>query len=145
MPTIPPLGPNILKTPSGVVPSLMELPSSAMVPGIAKDTNGKRVGVYGSSESNVGVWGESKSGKAGYFDGDVDINKNMTVHGDVDVNKNMAVQGNAHVTGNISAGGDIVLSNADCAEDFDLAVNVDPGTVMVLNDEGSLEPSRHPV
>ena len=39
---------------------------------------------------------------------------------------------------------DIVLSNADCAEDFDVlqSENTEPGTVMVPSDEGVLHPSR---
>lgn len=39
--------------------------------------------------------------------------------------------------------GDIVLSNADCAEDFDVGSpeSVEPGTVMVLDQEGVLRPS----
>lgn len=107
-------------------PAILRMPEKAMVPGIAKDSNGKRVGVFGSSENNVGVWGKSTSGDAGRFEGNVDV------------------QGNMRVTGNITTGGDIVLSNADCAEDFDIASDVDAGTVMVLNDEGALVPSNHP-
>lgn len=40
--------------------------------------------------------------------------------------------------------GDISLSNADCAEDFDIEdeENVEPGSVMVLNDAGNLQLSR---
>ena len=40
--------------------------------------------------------------------------------------------------------GDIRLTNADCAEDFDIADAhlVDPGTVMVFRDDGVLEPSE---
>ncbi len=59
-------------------------------------------------------------------------------------NKNAAVfEGNLVVTGNIDItglGSDIRLTNADCAEDFDVcgANNVEPGTVMVLGDEGAL-------
>jgi hypothetical protein len=39
--------------------------------------------------------------------------------------------------------GDIVVQNADCAEDFDVAEaeHVEPGTVMVLDDAGTLRPS----
>jgi hypothetical protein len=42
------------------------------------------------------------------------------------------------------AHGDIVLQNADCAEEFDIAAaeNVEPGTVMVLDQEGKLQQSR---
>jgi len=38
--------------------------------------------------------------------------------------------------------GDITLTNADVAEDFDVAVDVSRGTVMVLGDNGALEPSH---
>jgi hypothetical protein len=39
--------------------------------------------------------------------------------------------------------GDIILANADCAEEFDVlsAEAVEPGTVMVLDDAGGLRPS----
>ena len=42
--------------------------------------------------------------------------------------------------------GDIVLSNGDAAEQFDIEESVDarPGTLMVLNSDGKLEPSRIP-
>jgi hypothetical protein len=40
------------------------------------------------------------------------------------------------------ATGDIMIANADIAEEFDLAVEkVEPGTVMVLNEEGRVAPS----
>src|SRR6266567_6960366 len=42
-------------------------------------------------------------------------------------------------TGTIRTDGDIILSNADCAEDFEIAVSeADPGTVMVIDSEGAL-------
>ena len=44
-----------------------------------------------------------------------------------------------------AAAGDIMLSNADCAEEFDLAEpDVEPGTLMVLADDGRLVPSSKP-
>ena len=52
-------------------------------------------------------------------------------------------QAELHVNGNIIATGDIVLQNADCAEEFtvkDLEM-IEPGTVMVLDEEDSLRPS----
>jgi hypothetical protein len=85
------------------------------------------MGVYGKTASTVGgagVMGEStgtgagvygKGGRvAGYFEGDVEVT------------------------------GDIRLTNADCAEDFDIGVDefVTPGTVMVLGDDGALFPSQ---
>jgi hypothetical protein len=81
------------------------------------------VGVTGESTSNDGVFGTSQSGigvhgkgghLAGFFEGDVEVT------------------------------GDLRLLNADCAEDFDVSgtVSVQPGTVMVLNDEGALSESE---
>ncbi len=81
-------------------------------------------GVLGESTTGAGVEGRSQSGigivgrggrLAGFFDGDVEVT------------------------------GDIRLTNADCAEDFEIAVAemVEPGTVMVLSDEGGLQPSAH--
>lgn len=106
------------------------------------------VGVWGTSESNEGVHAETKSlttaaiaaynlnpegtgaaifakkegqqGHAGFFDGNVWISRKLTV------------------------GDDIVLANADCAEDFDIAglEKVEPGTVMVIDQEGALRQSE---
>jgi hypothetical protein len=74
-------------------------------------------GVSGYSKDGVGVWGAGKT--AGEFDGDV------------------------HVTGLLTVDNDVVLSGADCAEEFDLAVaaGVEPGTVMAVDDAGRLRPS----
>lgn len=54
-------------------------------------------------------------------------------------------QAKLQVEGNIMVSGDIILQNADCAEEFDLASAeaVEPGTVMVLNEEGRLAQSAH--
>ncbi|MBE2198742.1 MAG: hypothetical protein IAE79_09040 [Anaerolinea sp.] len=40
--------------------------------------------------------------------------------------------------------GDILLHNADCAEEFDVVneAEIEPGTVMVLDDDGRLHPNR---
>jgi hypothetical protein len=48
--------------------------------------------------------------------------------------------------GDLEVTGDIRLANADCAEDFDVfgAVKVEPGTVMVLGNEGALSESYQP-
>jgi len=71
------------------------------------------VGVIGESANNIGVLG--KGGKlAARFEGDVEVT------------------------------GDIRLANADCAEDFDIANAdlVEPGTVMVLGENGLLQASE---
>ncbi len=78
------------------------------------DNPWKGYGVAGTSDKGIGIYG--KGGKlAGRFEGDVEVT------------------------------GDIRLMNQDCAEDFDISIDhsvVDPGTVMVLNHEGQLEPSQ---
>ena len=70
-------------------------------------------GVFAVSDNGIGI--HAKGGKlAGRFEGDVEVT------------------------------GDIRLANADCAEDFDIADgdSVEPGTVMVLGDEGALHQSQ---
>ncbi len=91
------------------------------VVGISTEGNG----VWGQTDgAGVGVLGSSKGGigvygkggrLAGFFEGDVEVT------------------------------GDIRLTNADCAEDFDVAglEKVAPGTVMVLGPEGTLSASQH--
>ena len=51
--------------------------------------------------------------------------------------------GKVWVGGELAVGGDILLANADCAEDFDVGSvsSATPGTVMVIGDDGLLEPS----
>lgn len=82
--------------------------------GVWGQTDGAGIGVLGSSKSGTGIYG--KGGKlAGFFEGDVEVT------------------------------GDLRLSNADCAEDFDVAgtVAMEPGSVMVLGNEGALFESQH--
>jgi hypothetical protein len=73
-------------------------------------------GVTGKSAGGFGVLGISETGQAGHFQGDVVVT------------------------------GDISLPNGnDCAEDFDiLDESVEPGTVMVLGEEGTLHQSCQP-
>ncbi len=95
--------------------------TGAGVRGIA----GNGIGVLGTSVDHTGVLAHSdtgtalhaesgKGGRAGFFDGDVEVT------------------------------GDIRLLNADCAEDFDIvdAETIEAGTVMVLCDEGALQLSQ---
>jgi hypothetical protein len=69
--------------------------------------------VLGDSDAGIGVHGKGGS-LAGFFEGDVEVT------------------------------GDIRLTNADCAEDFDICETeqIEPGTVMVLGEEGKLEKSQ---
>jgi hypothetical protein len=72
----------------------------------------KGFGVVALSQLGWALWAEAGGGNAGYFKGNVEVT------------------------------GDIRLLNADCAEDFDIAndKDIEPGTVMVLGDEGALQP-----
>ena len=88
-------------------------------------------GSYGESNSGTGVWGRAITGRAGYFEGNVEVAGNINVTG----------------AGNITLDtGDVVLTGADCAEDFDVSGDgsVESGTVMVIDEEGSLRASQHP-
>jgi hypothetical protein len=47
--------------------------------------------------------------------------------------------------GNVVVTGDVILTGSDCAEDFDIAdAEVGPGTVMAIDQNGSLRPSNRP-
>jgi hypothetical protein len=96
--------------------------------GVRANTNSPTVAALAAYNNNpegkgAAVYGKKagSQGHAGFFDGDVHVTRKLTV--DVD----------------------IVLSNADCAEDFNIGtdVAVEAGTVMVLGDEGALFPSQH--
>ena len=74
------------------------------------------MGVYGETQSTTGGAGVCGKGKlAGLFQGDVVVT------------------------------GDIQLTNADCAEHFNIGagVTVEPGTVMVVGEDGALFPSQY--
>jgi hypothetical protein len=77
-------------------------------------------GVWGESQNGYGIYGASKTSDAGMF------------------------EGNVSVTGTVTVGGDVVLTGADCAERFDVVEieAAEPGTVMVIADDGALRPSR---
>ncbi len=101
-------------------------------------TSSKWIGVYGETagleNGPAGVWGEHKGAGIG-----VKAVSNTGVglvafsHGTAAI-----FQGDVEVTG------DIRLNNADCAEDFTIGADaaVEPGTVMVLGEDGALFPSQ---
>ena len=87
-------------------------PNMAALAAINLAPTGTGAAIYAKKEGSIG--------HAEFFDGDVHVTRSVTVEGDV------------------------MLHNADCAEDFTIGANlsVEPGTVMVLGDEGVLYPSR---
>jgi hypothetical protein len=90
----------------------------------AISSSGNGLSAFGGGNSGVGIFAQSsaKGGKgtnsiAGFFDGDVVVS------------------------------GDVQLTGADFAEDFDIAAGVeaiDPGAVMVIHDDGALSPCHYP-
>ena len=138
--------------------------------GVAGVNTGGGIGVYGQSQGNNAVQGNSKSardsGVAGFNDGGGigvfgQSTGNDGVQGNsLDVNHS-GVAGFNHAggigvfgtsvgglagkfQGDVEVTGDIRLTNADCAEDFNIGsdVKIEPGTVMVLGEEGTLFPSQ---
>jgi hypothetical protein len=93
------------------------------------------------------------SGIAGNFFGVVKVSGEINVTGSTILSGTlfatfasglaMIVSGDAQFDGNLSVAKDITLTGADCAEEFDLQGigEAEPGTVMVLDDMGTLEPS----
>jgi len=103
---------------------------------------GPQYGVHGKSGAGSAVYGEQTEGGDGVTGrsatgtGVAGVSSRGTgVYGrcDSDFGKAALFEGNVEVTG------DICLKNADCAEDFDVADEiVEPGSVMVVQDDGSL-------
>lgn len=100
-------------------------------------------GVYGQSDSGNAIAGTSQKGNAAVFVGVNGVyakgSQNAAIfEGHVQHN------GNVTTTGTHIVGGDIVLTNAaDCAEEFDVtdAAEIEPGTVMVLDQHGAVRSS----
>lgn len=120
---------QVLTDPEGL--NLPVLPSSAIVIGDAKGGKGNWTGVYAHSERSMALYAASPV-YAGWFDGDVSISGNLTQE-----------SGTANFS-NVTVSGDVVMVNADVAEDFDVlgSDKMDPGTVMVLDSGCALSESQ---
>jgi hypothetical protein len=123
-------------------------------PGVWAESRGQGPGLVGKSVgfgSAPGVWAEGGGGP-GLF---AVSQTNEGVHAESKVATWAAVSATnkgqgpglwasgapaGHFEGDVEVTGDIRLLNADCAEDFDLSGTdkIDPGTVMVIDDEGVL-------
>jgi len=113
---------------------------------------GAGAGVVGKSNSGVGVWAESESYEAVHA-----VTKSTTTAAMAAYQlnegsgsaaffaKHMGNHTAGRFEGDVEVTGDIRLTNADCAEDFNIGTvtSVEPGTVMVLGEEGALFPSQH--
>lgn len=121
-------------------------------PGII-GTSTNWIGVYGetfgSENGPAGVFGDGKEGGLGvkgvaaaeFMAGVAGYNTAMRGPG---IYGNGAPAG--FFEGDVVVTGDIQLPNADCAEDFDIAESetIEPGTVMVFDEQGMLCRSRRP-
>lgn len=150
-------------------------PSSPSNTGRGVQGNGPQAGVGGFSESGFGVIGQSKSNSgvvassengqglsvfsandtgifakgasfAGIFEGAVVINKGPNPKNPAkppsDINGSLVINdGNLFVNK-----GDVILTGADCAEEFDIlgVEQVESGSVMVIDDTGALNVSDTP-
>jgi hypothetical protein len=101
--------------------------TAAGVAGIQLNPAGTGAGVYAESRGN---------GPAGFFKGDVQINGG---------GRALVINGNAVVSGTVIAS-DVILSGADCAEEFDIANEgqLEPGTVVVFDGDGAISQSTEP-
>jgi hypothetical protein len=100
-------------------------------------------GVYGESASNDGVHGVTSSSHAGVSG--TNTGSGAGVYGYSQSGPTGQFRGNVTVTGNVTAN-DVTLVGSDCAEDFDIAgkMRLDPGTVVVFDDEGAVSKSAEP-
>jgi hypothetical protein len=125
--------------------AIEELPKKAqgaISSGVYGFSNGNGVQGESSGKSDSGVWGNNFRGGFG-VSGTSDEPNGIGIYGR---GANLAAKfdGRVEVVGDIDVTGDIRLANADCAEDFDIAglEKVEPGTVMVIESEGTLQPSN---
>jgi hypothetical protein len=110
-------------------------------------------GVYGDAVGNgFGIRGESEKGTAVSGESYGSDDNAIGVHGDGVVGvygtgSRLAAkfEGNVEISGIVNMKGinsDIILTNQDCAEDFDTSADheIEPGSVMVIDNEGRLKP-----
>ncbi|MGE3519931.1 MAG: hypothetical protein AB7J63_13350 [Vicinamibacterales bacterium] len=134
----------VVVPPGGVepvgLPVIERQPESAMV--FANADPPHRCGVYGYSPENIGVYGKSESHNGVWAD-TTNPEKAALRARNLGGGWAGAFEGHVHVTGRLRVDEDILLTNGDCAEDFDVAdpALAEPGTVMVFGCEGRLVPS----
>ncbi len=98
----------------------------------------------GDVGGNLGVLHTLSVSGTAEFAGDFSFQGSGNVGGNLTVLHTLGCPGTCDfVTVNVS--GDVILTNQDCAEDFDIhfGLDVEPGTVMVLDEGGLLQESRH--
>jgi len=96
--------------------------------GVVGFTQGTGNGLVGASTKGFGLFAQGFNAPAAHFEGHVEIN------------------GDIKAVNNITVKTDITLTGADCAEQFDLTEErqLEPGTVVVITQDGSLKESCNP-
>jgi hypothetical protein len=114
-------------------------------PGVLGQSDG--TGVWGNSKTWVGVYGETQSTVGGPAVMGEHHQGGSAVFGLSPTGVGVHGRGGRLAglfEGDVEVTGDIRLTNADCAEDFNIGSDlaVEPGTVMVLGEEGALIPCQ---
>jgi hypothetical protein len=114
------------------------LDSTLRVGGVEIDGIAGRLGLGGK---NPALWAGGNVGMEGNKILGIDSSRNYSI--EIDPLDSTLRVGSVQIDG---IAGDVILQNADCAEDFEVsaAEPVEPGTVMALNDEGQLEQGKQP-
>jgi len=111
-------------------------------PGRGVQGNGPEAGVGGFSTGGTGVLGQTDTGTGvvGFSSSGTGVLAQSP--GGIGLLASGATAG--RFEGNVEVTGDVILTGADCAEEFDIAeaVDIDPGTVMVLDQDGALQQSQ---
>jgi hypothetical protein len=124
-----------------------------------ENTGGGNAGQFDGAlqvNGNATVTGNLQNKGALLVIGPATVRGNSEFAGDALFEKSVEVEGSLGCAGGcgfvevlvertVTVRGDVVLTNQDCAEDFDigLCTNVEPGTVMALDERGLLQESRH--
>jgi hypothetical protein len=127
----------------GGVVGICDKPNGIGVFGFCDDGTGSLAGtgVWGNSSQGEGVHGETNSLTFAAVAG-ITLNANATGAGVYGESRGHGPAG--YFKGNVVVTGDVILQNADCAEDFDVAAleGVEPGSVMVIGDDSALRESE---
>jgi hypothetical protein len=104
---------------------------------------GDKHGVHGKSQSGRAVLGENTAGGdgvAGFSQTGTGVAAVSTSGAGLYARSGSGPAG--HFAGHVEITGEIRLLGADCAEEFSVVEDVEPGTVMVIDDAGRLAVSR---
>ncbi len=129
------------------MPSLNGL-SDTQEPGVTgENTAANGIGVRGECTQGIGIYG--KGHQAGHFDGNVTVNNPDGVALSAFSTNAIGLHASGgsyagRFDGNVVVTGDVILTGADCAEEFNVAERtpIEPGTVMVLDQDGALHQSQ---